>query len=61
VDGEQKRSGNWMPDGSVERVIARREYKETTPGQRVEQAITLSAQLTRLAVRGRERAQGERA
>jgi hypothetical protein len=50
-----------MPDGSVERVIARREYKETTPGQRVEQAITLSAQLTRLAVRGRERAQGERA
>ena len=52
---EPKRIGNWTPDGEVERAIARREYRELTAGQRVEQAIVLSQELTKLAARGAAR------
>ncbi len=52
---EPKRIGNWTPDGEVERAIARREYRELTAGQRVEQAIVLSRELTKLAARGAAR------
>lgn len=55
-----KRIGNWTPDGKVERAIARREYLELTPGQRVEQAMALSEEMTKLAIRGRQRARAER-
>ncbi len=51
-----KRIGNWTPDGKAERAIARREYRELTPGQRVEQAMVLSHELGKLAARGRARA-----
>ncbi len=50
-----RRTGNWTPDGKVERAIARREYSELSAGQRVEQAIVLSRELTKLAVRGAAR------
>jgi len=59
VDGKPKAKGNWTPDGRAEAALARREFEETTPGQRVEQAMTLSSELSRLAIRGRERAKNE--
>lgn len=60
VDRKLKRSGNWTPDGKADVAAARREFEEGTPGQRVEQAITLSSELSMLAKRGRERAKTER-
>lgn len=60
VATEPNRIGNWTPDGKAERAIARREYRELTPGQRVEQAMTLSYELGKLAARGRARARAER-
>jgi hypothetical protein len=50
-----------MPDGKADDAAARREFEESTPGRRVEQAITLSSELSMLAKRGRERAKTERA
>jgi hypothetical protein len=44
--------GNWTPEGKAERAALRRDYLELTAGQRVEQAIVLSRELTRLAARG---------
>jgi hypothetical protein len=61
MTAKPKRIGNWTPDGRAEAALARREFEETTPGQRVEQAMILSAELSRLAVRGLERAKSERA
>jgi hypothetical protein len=55
-----RRTGNWTPDGKVERAIAQREYRELTPGQRVEQAMVLSHELSKLAARGLKRARAER-
>ena len=55
-----KRIGNWTPDGKAERALAQREYRELTPGQRVEQAMALSEEMTKLAIRGRQRARAER-
>lgn len=60
VDRKLKRSGNWTPDGMADVAAARREFEESTPGRRVEQAITLSSELSGLAKRGRERAKTER-
>lgn len=51
-----KRTGNWTPEGKAERAALRRDYLELTAGQRVEQAIVLSRELTRLAARGLTRA-----
>ena len=48
-----KRTGNWTPDGSLERAILRQEYKEQTPAERVEQVAELSRVLTQLAETGR--------
>jgi len=47
-----KLAGNWTPEGKAERAALRRDYLELTAGQRVEQAIVLSRELTRLAARG---------
>lgn len=58
--GSTKRTGNWTPDGRAELAIARREYRELTPGQRVEQAMILSHELGKLADSGRRRARAER-
>ncbi len=55
MPAKSNRIGNWTPDGKVERAIARREYRELSAGQRVEQAIVLSQELTKLAVRGAAR------
>lgn len=55
-----KRIGNWTPDGKAERLLAQKEYRESTPGQRVEEAIILSHQIGKLAARGRARARAER-
>jgi hypothetical protein len=60
VDRKLKLSGNWTPDGKADAAAARREFEEGTPGGRVEQAIALSAELSRLAKRGLERAKSER-
>lgn len=51
-----KRTGNCMPEGKAERAGLRQDYLELTPGQRVEQAIVLSRELTQLAARGLTRA-----
>jgi hypothetical protein len=48
----KKRTGNWTPDGAVERAMLRREYKEQTPAERVEQVSELSRVLTQLAREG---------
>lgn len=48
----KERTGNWTPDGSLERAILRREYKEQTPAERVEQVSELSRALTKLAREG---------
>ncbi|MBS1882438.1 MAG: hypothetical protein JSS97_05720 [Actinobacteria bacterium] len=61
MDGKRQLSGNRTPDGKADIAAARREFEESTPGRRVEQAISLSAELSRLAIRGRERAKTERA
>jgi hypothetical protein len=50
---EPKRIGNWRPDGRVERVIARREFRETTGAQRAEQVIELSRFMSQLAEAGK--------
>lgn len=48
---ESRANGNWTPDRRAERAALRREYRETTPGQRVEQAMILSREMTALAAR----------
>lgn len=60
MPAKSNRIGNWTPDGSAERAIARREYRETTPGQRVEEMMALSEEMSKLAIRGRARARAER-
>ncbi|MBK8293868.1 MAG: hypothetical protein IPK93_03480 [Solirubrobacterales bacterium] len=47
----EKQTGNWTPDRRAERAALRRDFEELTPGQRVEQAIILSRELTSLAAR----------
>jgi len=59
VATEPKRVGNWTPGGKAERMLLRKEYLETTPGQRVEQAMVLSHELSKLAARGLERVRAE--
>lgn len=49
------RVGNWTADGKADRAAERREFLETTPGQRVEQAIELSGVLSQLAANARSR------
>ena len=61
MDRKPRLNGNWTPEGKAEAALARREFEETTPGQRVEQAMVLSSELSRLAIRGRERAKSEHA
>ena len=48
-----KRTGNWTPDGKVERAIARREYRELSPAQRMEQVFELSRFMSQVADAGR--------
>jgi len=55
---KERRTGNWTPDGAAERAAARRDFRELTPVQRVEQAIELSRVLTRLAETGRQQRLG---
>ena len=47
------RSGNWSPDGSREKVSQRRDFKELTPAQRVEQVWELSRFMSQVAEAGR--------
>lgn len=42
----------WLPDHTAER---REEYRRTTPGERVAEAIEVSRFVTKLAVAGHER------
>lgn len=53
-----RRNGNWTPDGAAERAALQQEYRESTPAQRVEQAMGLSKFLSRLAETGRRRRLG---
>jgi len=47
-----KRTGNWTPDGKAERAALRREYKELTPAQRMEQVFELSRFMSQVAEAG---------
>jgi len=44
--------GNWTPDGRAERAAARRDFRELTPPQRVEQVFELSRFVSQLANAG---------
>jgi hypothetical protein len=50
-----KRNGNWTPDGRAERAALRRDFRELTPAQRVEQVFELSKFMTQVAESGRRR------
>jgi hypothetical protein len=49
------KSGNWTPEGTAEREALRRDYRELTPAQRVEQVFELSRFMSRVAEAGRRR------
>ncbi|HEY0391207.1 MAG TPA: hypothetical protein VGC63_05810 [Solirubrobacterales bacterium] len=48
-----KRTGNWTAEGTAERAALRRDYRELTPSQRVEQVFELSRFMSQLAEAGR--------
>jgi len=48
-----QRIGNWTPEGEAERAVSRRDYRELTPAQRVEQVFELSRFMSRVAEAGR--------
>ena len=52
---EPKRLGNWTPDGKAERAALRRDYRELTPVQWVEQVIELSPFMSQVAEAGHRR------
>lgn len=52
---EANRIGNWTPGGEAERAIARREYRELSPAQRMEQVFELSRFMSQVADAGRRR------
>jgi hypothetical protein len=56
--GEMKRparTGNWTPEGNGERARLRRDFRELTPAQRVEQVFELSRFMSHVAEAGRRR------
>ncbi|HET7416766.1 MAG TPA: hypothetical protein VFJ61_03960 [Solirubrobacterales bacterium] len=55
---EPKKTGNWTPDGAADRAAARRDFRELTPAQRVEQVFELSRFMSRVAEAGRRRRSG---
>ncbi len=52
---EPRLVGNWTPDGKAERALAQREYRETTPAQRMEQVFKLSHFMSQVAEAGQRR------
>jgi hypothetical protein len=50
-----KRTGNWTPDGKVERAALRRDYTELTASQRAEQVFELSRFMSQVAESGRRK------
>jgi hypothetical protein len=54
----EPRTGNWTPGGEAERAAARRDFRELTPAQRVEQVFELSRFMSKLAESGRRRRLG---
>jgi len=50
---KDRRIGNWTPEGEAERTASRRDYRELTPAQRVEQVFELSRLMSRVAEAGR--------
>lgn len=58
-DGEilerPSKSGNWTPEGTAEKAALRRDFRELTPAQRVEQVFELSRFMSRVAEAGRRR------
>jgi hypothetical protein len=54
----KKRSGNWTPDGKAELAARRRDFRELTPAQRVEQVSELSRFMSRMAEAGRRQRSG---
>jgi len=48
-----KLTGNWTPDGKVERAALRRDYLELTPEQRMMQVFELSRFMSRVSEAGR--------
>jgi hypothetical protein len=52
------RTGNWTSKGTAERAALRRDFRELTPAQRVEQVFELSRFMSRVAEAGRRRRGG---
>ncbi|HMI82333.1 MAG TPA: hypothetical protein VK480_11135 [Solirubrobacterales bacterium] len=50
---KDQRIGNWTPEGEAERAASKRDYRELTPAQRVEQVFELSRFMSRVAEAGR--------
>lgn len=50
-----KLTGNWTPDGKVERAALRRDYLELTPAQRMKQVFELSRFMSRVSEAGSRR------
>lgn len=48
-----KRLGNWTPEEKAEKAALRRDYRELTAAQRMEQVFELSRFMSRVAEAGR--------
>jgi hypothetical protein len=55
---DEKRVGNWTPNGEAERARLRRDYVELTPAQRVKQVFELSRFMSRVADAGQRQRGG---
>jgi hypothetical protein len=49
------KTGNWTREGTAEKAALRRDFRELTPAQRVEQVFELSRFMSRVAEAGRRR------
>lgn len=47
------RKGNWTPQGTAEKAALKRDFRELTPAQRVEQVFELSRFMSQVAEAGR--------
>jgi hypothetical protein len=50
---EERRIGNWTPEGRAERAALRRDFAELSPARRVEEVFKLSRFMSRVAEAGR--------
>jgi hypothetical protein len=48
------KKGNWTPQGTAEKAALKRDFRELTPAQRVEQVFELSRFMSQVAEAGRQ-------